>query len=62
MHDSRGQHCRIFTYGGNFLGLEGVYLLESKWSGREDLNLRPLVPNQIPDPIESCLNLLFLSD
>jgi hypothetical protein len=24
--------------------LEGVYLLENKWSGREDLNLRPLGP------------------
>lgn len=24
----------------------------NKWSGREDLNLRPLVSNQIPCPIE----------
>jgi hypothetical protein len=24
--------------------LEGVYLFENKWSGREDLNLRPPGP------------------
>src|SRR5262249_9783549 len=29
----RSKHCRIFTYGGDF------YLLENKWSGREDSNL-----------------------
>ena len=29
---------------GIFWDLEGVYLLENKWSGREDLNLRPPGP------------------
>ena len=33
---------------GIFGDLEGVYLLENKWSGREDLNLRP--PGPEPDP------------
>ena len=32
---------------GIFRDLEGVYLLENKWSGREDLNLRP--PGPEPD-------------
>ncbi len=29
---------------GIFRSLEGMYLLENKWSGREDLNLRPPGP------------------
>jgi hypothetical protein len=32
---------------GIFRGWEGMYLLENKWSGREDLNLRP--PGPEPD-------------
>ena len=32
---------------GIFRDSEGMYLLENKWSGREDLNLRP--PGPEPD-------------
>jgi hypothetical protein len=39
---------------GIFRSLEGVYLLENKWSGKEGLNLRPLVPNQIQNIVELC--------
>jgi hypothetical protein len=47
---------------GIFQDSEGLYLLENKWSGREDLNLRPLVPNQIPKSIGIDRNLWVVSD
>jgi hypothetical protein len=39
---------------GIFKDLEGVYLLENNWSGREDLNLRP------PGPELGCLEPISL--
>jgi hypothetical protein len=50
--------CRIFTYGGDFQDVEGTYLLEINWSGREDLNLRPPGP-EIAN-IQQINNLQFL--
>jgi hypothetical protein len=41
MENLRSQHCRILPTAGIFRDLEVVYLLENKWSRREDLNLRP---------------------
>lgn len=34
------------------LSFNPIFLI--KWSGREDLNLRPPDPNRVPEPIESC--------
>jgi hypothetical protein len=42
-----------------------VFFIKHKvqnWSGREDLNLGPLVPNRISMTIETCQILVFVTD
>jgi hypothetical protein len=41
---SEANTVAFFTYGRVFRNLEGLYLLENNWSGREDSNLRPPGP------------------